>query len=110
MLISERHARVFVPKNLHHSSLRYARHRQRARDIMPEIVKLEVRNTQGFREPAKSYCDRIGAQGWQDEGLLIQRASCNATSIYKRSSGRACSSRIARSSNVRDSGPDREAS
>lgn len=41
---------------------------------MPKIVKLEVGEIQGFCQPAKPYRHGIGAQGWQDEGLRVQRA------------------------------------
>ena len=42
MLIADRHARVAVPEHLHHGALRDTGHRQRAGDVVSQVVKRHV--------------------------------------------------------------------
>jgi hypothetical protein len=73
MLVAQCHSGILMSENLHDSTLRTPRHCQGAGYVMTKIVKLEVGETKGFRQPAKPYRHGVGAQGWQDESVLIER-------------------------------------
>ena len=61
MLVADAHARIFVAEHRHHRPLRDPCHGQRRRDIVSEIVKVEILEPEPLHEVAEGPAERLGA-------------------------------------------------